>query len=195
MMRRRFPKLLTCLMFFSCVSACSANLPKKTFVVSFDYGNVAKGKASVLLPDNLNLDGVEIRDSQEKNRIVNRLYLGDKVDVYYKDKKCEEIDSVFVTRISKNTLEINYYVTPGSDGEISFFIDAEAGKDIRLNHSNVKYIVNDDYSFIKKEEADLSTNKLYATYEDSDYVDYNEPYEYTTVKVNAFYSFDPRKVN
>ncbi len=194
-MKRYFLSLFSCLVVCSYVSACSANLPKKTFVVSFDYGNVVKEKASVLLPGNLNLDGVEIRDSQEKNRIVNRLYLGDKVDVYYKDKKCEKIDSVFVTRISKNTLEINYYVTPGSDGEISFFIDAEAGKDIRLNHSNVKYIVNDDYSFIKKEEADLSTNKLYATYEDGDYVDYNEPYEYTTVKVNAFYSFDPRKVN
>lgn len=194
-MKRYFLSLFSCLVVCSCVSACSVNLPKKTYIVSFDYGNVAKGKASILLSGNLNLDGIEVRDAQETNKVIKKLYLGDVVDVYYKDKKCEEIDSVFVTRISKNTLEINYYVTPGSDGEISFFIDAEAGKDIRLNHSNVKYIVNDDYSFIKKEEADLSTNKLYATYEDGDYVDYNEPYEYTTVKVNAFYSFDPRKVN
>ena len=44
-MKRYFLSLFSCLVVCSCVSACSANLPKKTFVVSFDYGNVVKEKA------------------------------------------------------------------------------------------------------------------------------------------------------
>ena len=193
-MKKAYFLLLSCFVLCACAGNIPTHIPKKTYVVSYDFGNIVENKVSAVLSSDIDTVGVKFRDKNNVGKEVTRLFAGDKVDVYFNNEQSKDINSAYVTKISKNTIKVRYYVIPGSEGQIDYLIDIPNGENrtTLLDHSDVKYVINEDYSFVDKNDVVPTSGTMFATYEDDNLTEPENSYSLPILKINALYSFDPR---
>lgn len=184
--------LIGCLMLCSCSAPTLNNdLPMKSISVAADYGNIVSQKMTITLSENIDLSKVDLKYKSNPKKSISTLLPGDQVEVYYKSEDYNEIDHALVTDVKDIVLKVSYEAVPGTDGYIEVFF-SNKNDDIRLNYADIDYAINKDGSFVDIQDLKDSSAKLYGTYLETDYHHYTEPYEYTTIKLNALYTYNPR---
>ena len=156
--------------------------------VNCDYGNVAKGKATLVLSAPINVEQYQMK-SKLNSKTIKNIIVGDELEVSYKE---ETISQVLVDTAEYMVVNVEGEFPPGG-GTIDIFIYVEGDQSNVpvILHEHLAYIIDENGSLIKKADA-YKYDRLYAVFTKEN-IEYNGLY--TAITLTAIYTCDPRTVS
>lgn len=139
------------------------------------------------------LKNIVFYDTDSTKKVVSILVPGDTLNIYYSDNGVEK---VFVDKASLIEIEIRLAIAPGGN-KVEVFVDAggeNANSNIVVDSSRIKYVINDDDTFVTiSEYYDKSSTSIATAYATYNPENNKQTTEFTTlIQLEAVYSFKPR---
>lgn len=197
---KKYLSALSIIAFGVCLMSCSQN-PDLSQNSDLSEYSIAHSNVYAKYEDTVNiafdtefdLKNIVFYDSESSENVVPLLVPGDTLNIYYSDNGVEK---VFVDKASLIEIEIRLAIAPGGN-EVEVFIDAgaeNANSNIVVDSSRIKYVINDDDTFVTiSEYYDKSSTSIAAAYATYNPENNKQTTELTTlIQLEAIYSFKPR---
>ena len=157
--------------------------------VTCDYGNIKKGKATLVLSAPINIEQYQMK-SKANSQTINNIIVGDTLEVSYKEENT--ISQVLVDTADYMVVNVEGKYPPGG-GTIDIFIYVEGDQSNVpvILHEHLLYIIDENGSLINKAEA-YKYERLYAVFTKENIEDNGL---YTVITLTAIYTCDPRTVS
>lgn len=157
--------------------------------VNCDYGNVARGKATLVLSAPINVKQYQMK-SKANSQTISNIIVGDTLEVSYKQE--DNVSQVLVDTADYVVVNVEGKYPPGG-GSIDIFIYVEGDQSNVpvILHEHLAYIIDENGSLIKKADA-YKYDQLYAVFTKENVEDNGL---YTAITLTAIYTCDPRTVS
>ena len=156
--------------------------------VNCDYGNVVKGKATLVLSAPINVSQYQMK-SKANNQTISNMIVGDTLEVSYKEE--DTISQVLVDTADYMVVNVEGEFPPGG-GTIDIFIYVEGDQSNVpvILHEHLNYVIDEHGNLIDKQDA-YKYDQLYAVFTKDNIEDNGL---YTAITLTAIYTCDPRTV-
>ena len=156
--------------------------------VNCDYGNIKKGKATLVLSAPINVSQYQMK-SKANNQTISNMIVGDTLEVSYKEE--DTISQVLVDTADYMVVNVEGEFPPGG-GTIDIFIYVEGDQSNVpvILHEHLNYVIDEHGNLIDKQDA-YKYDQLYAVFTKDNIEDNGL---YTAITLTAIYTCDPRTV-